>query len=442
MFGLKKGARNDGQLLAPLDTGAIQLEPGQDYLLEAVLRTLTLGHLFTEGTADSNQVWLEVQVHADGNLIGASGLLDPVSGAVDEWSHFVNAYVLDKNGRRIDRRNAEDIFTPLYNHQIPPGAADVVHYGFEVPEQATRIEITATLKYRKFDTRFFRLFIDDETAYNDLPITTIAQDKVILGVGPTTVDIAVPEGAVPLWQRWNDYGIGLLRKRGAGELRQAEQAFSQVATAGHATGHVNLARVFLREGRLDEAVTALRAATAHATPAPAWTVDYLSGLVNKQNGFLEAAVTDFTAVLTTQYNDARQRGFDFSKDYRVRNELAGVYFELARLERTAERAEARQALLDKAITEFNATLVIDPENMTAHYGLAQIYALTGDSAREKHHRDLHARYKPDDNARDAAISAARRHSAAANAAADAIVIYDLHRHVRANSGHGATVSQR
>ncbi|NNF16842.1 MAG: hypothetical protein HKN70_08835, partial [Gammaproteobacteria bacterium] len=96
LFGLKKGARIDGQLLAPLDTGAIQLEPGQDYLLEAVLRTLTLGHLFTEGTADSNQVWLEVQVHADGDLIGASGLLDPVSGAVDEWSHFVNAYVLDK----------------------------------------------------------------------------------------------------------------------------------------------------------------------------------------------------------------------------------------------------------------------------------------------------------------------------------------------------------
>ena len=39
--------------------------------------------------------------------------------------------MLDRDGNRIDRRNPQDIFTPLYNHQIPPGAADVVHYALE-----------------------------------------------------------------------------------------------------------------------------------------------------------------------------------------------------------------------------------------------------------------------------------------------------------------------
>ena len=55
------------------------------------------------------------------------------TGEVDPWSYFVNAYVLDKDGNRIDRRNAEDIFVALYNHQIPPGATAVVHYLLQVP---------------------------------------------------------------------------------------------------------------------------------------------------------------------------------------------------------------------------------------------------------------------------------------------------------------------
>jgi hypothetical protein len=43
------------------------------------------------------------------------------------------------------------------------------------------------------------------------------------------------------------------------------------------------------------------------------------------------------------------------------------------------------------------------------------------------HGRLHAKYKPDDNARDRAIAAARRKYPAANHAAEAVVIYDLQR---------------
>ena len=67
---------------------------------------------------------------------------------------------------------------------------------------------------------------------------------------------------IPVWQRWNDYGIGLLRKRGAGELRQAEAAFTGGADQAPAHGPLNLARVYLREGRLDDAVAALTEAAA------------------------------------------------------------------------------------------------------------------------------------------------------------------------------------
>ena len=64
----------------------------------------------------------------DASVIGRSGGLTPDTSAVDPWSHFVNAYVIDRDGNRIDRRNAEDIFVKLYDNQIGPGSADVVLY--------------------------------------------------------------------------------------------------------------------------------------------------------------------------------------------------------------------------------------------------------------------------------------------------------------------------
>ncbi len=65
-----------------------------------------------------------------------------------------------------------------------------------------------------------------------------------------------------MWMRWNDYGIGLLRKRGAGQLRQAEEAFAAVERLEPGMGALNLARVYVREGRLEEAVDALGRAAA------------------------------------------------------------------------------------------------------------------------------------------------------------------------------------
>ena len=61
--------------------------------------------------------------------------------------------MLDRDGNRIDRRNPQDIFVPLYNHQIPPGAAQVAHCSFTVPEDAGEsVTLEVKLKYRKFDT--------------------------------------------------------------------------------------------------------------------------------------------------------------------------------------------------------------------------------------------------------------------------------------------------
>ena len=133
IFGIREEGAIDGELVAPLRPSVPALEPGKTYLLEVVVRTVKMGHEFTQGTADSNQIWLDVAAEHGGETIGRSGGMEPGDGSVDPWSHFLNAFVLDRDGYRVARRNAEDIFTPLYNHQIPPGAADVVHFAFTAP---------------------------------------------------------------------------------------------------------------------------------------------------------------------------------------------------------------------------------------------------------------------------------------------------------------------
>ncbi len=127
LFGLREGGSIDGKLIAPLDENSATVKAGETYLVETVLRTLTLGHHFTQGTTDSNEIWVELTAKQGDEMIGQSGGRDDRE-AVDPWSHFVNTFMLDRNGNRINRRNAQDIFTPLYSHQIPPGAGQTIHY--------------------------------------------------------------------------------------------------------------------------------------------------------------------------------------------------------------------------------------------------------------------------------------------------------------------------
>ncbi len=432
IFGIKKGGTIAGELLAPIRPSVPTLEPGETYLLETVIRTLKMGHLFTEGTADSNQPWLDITVTANSKTIGRSGGMNADDGEVDPWSHFLNAYVIDREGNRIDRRNAQDIFVALYNNQIPPGAGEVVHYRLTIPKDIQGpVTIDVKLQFRKFDTLYMKHFQGESFVKNDLPIMTLATDRVTLPIGAEQRVTNSTDKTPPAWQRWNDYGIGLLRKgnqgSNRGELRQAEQAFAKVTELGKPDGWVNRARLYVKEGRLDEAVSALREAASHDPPAHAWSIAWFTGLVNKQNGFLDEAIADFKSLIAMDTAETRKRNFDFSLDYRVLNELGQTILERAKQERGENRKTARLELLREARDWFNQTLSIDPENVAAHYNLALIFALLGESDSAEAHRVLHAEYKVDDNARDRAVSLARRKSEPANHAAEAIVIYDLQR---------------
>ena len=97
------------------------------------------------------------------------------------------------------------------------------------------------------------------------------------------------------------------------------------------------------------------------------------------------------------------------------------------MERGEANRGAREAFLHEAVERFKKTLSIDTENVPAHYNLALIYEQLEDAKLSAEHRALHERYRVDDNARDRAVTIARRANPAADHAAQAIVIYSLQR---------------
>ena len=296
--------------------------------------------------------------------------------------------MLDQQGRRINRRNPQDIFTPLYNHQIPPGAAQVVHYLLQVPADVTGpIELSARVRYRKFDFEYLSLVHGGDSKVPKLPVVDLCSDRVVLPVAGSGVKVPAQQSPIaPAWQRWNDYGIGCLLEGGPdekkGELRQAEEAFKVLVAPGapaaaHAHGYVNLARVYVAEGRLAEAVKVLNKARKAEPPPPWWTVAWFNGLVNVENARnakdFDRAIADFERILDPD-NQPHHRKFDFTRDYVVINKLGQTLFKRSQFELSPGR---RDAFLLRAIARYERTLELDPEDLDAHYGLTQCYRTLG-----------------------------------------------------------------
>lgn len=392
IFGLKSGALDSDEIIAPLRPQLPKLTPGKSYTVEVVIRTLNVGHPFSQGTVDSNEIWVDFQAKSNGKEIARNGALQKPgteeasgddSGVVDPWAHFINVWMLDRNGNRIDRRNPQDIFTPLYDHQIPPGAANVVHYRLDVPKDAKGpIEVTAKLRYRKFDYKYMEIIHKGSTVPK-LPIVDICADKITFAVdgGP---DVPAQESPIkPAWQRWNDYGIACYIEAGAGakrgQTKQAEAAFKKLTTLdakdAHAHGYVNLARIYIDDGRnnLKDAADMLEAAKKCDPPPAWWKLAWFGALVNSETGKdLDAAIIDLKKIVDPANRDPATNR-DFTRDVVVLNRLANIQFKKAIGE---EGEKQRQGLLD-AIATSELALAIDSEDVTTHDRLKQSYSSIG-----------------------------------------------------------------
>ena len=421
LFGVRKGDDLRGELIAPLDTKEFQFEAGQQYVLDIVLRTLKMGHHLTQGTADSNQLWVEVTAGDDAGPFASSGELDE-DRRVDPFAHFINSYVLDRNGERIDRRNAEDIYVALYNHQIPPGAADVLHYRLSIPETVNgNVWVRARVRYRKFDQTYVD-YVFPEGLEEGLPIVDIADVRF------DSKDYRASSLETPEWVRWNDFGIANLRKPKSGnanyELDSAGAAFRKVAKLGRPEAWLNVARVHLKDRKFDEAAEALEKARPYRAEIAHWTFDWLAGLINLENGHVLEAVENFEAALAPTKATV-ERGFDFTQDYRLLNELATAYFELAKQVPANAEEGLRDELYREAESKLKRVLSLDPENARAHYTLFLLESRRGNDSGADRHRLAYERYRVDDQAREHTVPKHRAANAAARAATEALVIYSL-----------------
>ena len=437
LIGLRGDGRVDGAFRGPIGASPTWVEPGETVLLEAVTRTLRLGHPLTQGTADSNEIWIEIEARlipeggAPPTSIGSSGrILD--DGVVDPRAKFLDVWLLDREGRRIEQRNPEDIFVPLYNHQIPPGAADLTHYRIGIPSDASgALEIRGRVRYRKFDSQLmWHAFGPEEGARlsETLPILDLATTTVVVPVGGSTADRAASttiEAAT--WERWNDYGIGLVRAGSGGgvakgQLAQAIEAFQTVESLGISDGAINQGRAMLIEGRVDDAAAALgRAADAPDLRWP-WAVDWYAAVVARENGDLEDAARRLERIIAARYPLAVERGYDFSRDERVWNELATVRFQLAR-RATSEEVETER--IAAAIEAVDRSLELNPQRAQTWFLASRIRVAAGDAAGAAAAEAEFELLRPDDNARDRAIRLARSRSEIADHAAEPVAIYEL-----------------
>lgn len=395
--------REVGNLAAPIDRSEPVARPGETLRVDVVVRTRKVGHFFPSGTVDAFDVWVEFEVlDADGRRVFRSGgVADDGRGPVDAGAHFYRALQVDAHGNPIDKRNAFHMRALLYARLIPPGAADVVHYRVPVPADAKGpLTLRARVLHRKFSHAYTAFayagraragefgegFDDREFTYDPadipnnvpgqikeripvLPITELARASAQMRIGEREGDWT-PAVAIDDWERWNDYGIGLLLQ---GDLRGAEHAFRRATDADpqHPDGWLNVARSMIEEGRTADAKPFLQK-SLELSPGLARAL-FFRALVRRAEGDYDSALVDLQEA-------ARQ----YPRDRVVLNEIANILF----LRR--EYAEAIE-VLDRVAR-------VDPEDLQMHYTKMRCYRGLGDLDAARREEQLFMRYKADDSA--------------------------------------------
>ena len=165
----------------------------------------------------------------------------------------------------------------------------------------------------------------------EIPITLMASAGRLEGGQPDTT--------YALWQRWNDYGIGLFLE---GDTRGALEAFNQVSIIAPQSpeGPINLARVHLAEGSLEAAETQLEEAEERE-PGYLKTA-YFRGEVLRGYGLYDDAITEWLKVYEVYPND------------RV------LLLAIARMHYLMERYDMALQWIDRVLT-------IDPEDLGGLY---------------------------------------------------------------------------
>jgi len=370
--------REDGSTQMGLENGSTLLKPGEIIQIDVVVRNKNVGHTFPGGTNDSNQGWIDFQVKEGDDEVYRSGAIDD-KRFVDPAAHFYQAVLVDKDGNRIDKRNASDIYTKVYSNVIKPSTSDIARYRFRVPEntEGKTVTISAKLMWRKFNQTFTNFVFEGEEV-PEMPVTTIESATLSFDVASVDKDadnVEALKGVVldnndpEQWTRFNDFAIGSFLDE---DTKNAFAAFEKVSQLQpeKMDGWFNLGKTYLKEGNLAMADKMLRKASELAPNQP--RIAFFWGMLLEKSGRLEEAAKAYSRALQTYPNN---------RDTWAR--IGRVYW-----------------LDGKTLESINAyteVLRIDPENAQAFHQLSLAYkalAVTEvDSVKQKEYQDAAAEFK-------------------------------------------------
>jgi len=390
---------------APLNRVLPTLRRGDTMRVDVVVRTRGVGHFFPGGTVDAYDTWLELKAIDDTNqTIFWSGMAeDNGKGPVEKGAHFYRSLLVDERGNPINKRNAWANRAVIYVHLIPPSAADTVHYRLQIPRNVgDKIRLHARLCYRKFawwNTQFAFAGVPDSTRTTaetspdyddrkfvftgdlkgvsakqekipDVPIVALAEDEVTLPVAPRNAPAPQPRTVLQPadWTRWNDYGIGLLLQ---GDLKGAQAAFQKITEIDPKIpdGWVNIGRAAVQEGDMDRARTALEQALLLAPDLA--RANFFYAKVLRADGNYDGAAAHLRKVIA-----------QYPRDRVALNDLGRILF-----------LQRRYA---DAVKMLESVLVIDPEDLQAHYNLMLCYNGLGNEKLAHEHQVRYLRFKADE----------------------------------------------
>jgi tetratricopeptide (TPR) repeat protein len=405
----------EGKLTALADGKPHEITPTDDQIeLHVVVRNTGVGHTFPGGTNDSNEAWIEVTATGPSGSYAAGAMNK--DGYFTENTRIFNAVQVDKNGKRINKRNAHEMVAPIYVAVIPPSTSDLSRYSIplaQLGDLSAGATVKVRLLWRKFNRNYTEFAFNNNRKgfaklYNvpDLPVTEIAATTLTIkreacpepcrGGDKLVAQGKTPPESIKPGELMHDYAVGFLRQGDFKLARQAAEA--AIAEDPKSANYLRTrARVEIEEGQFPAARQTLTAAEqlAPADPQDAW----LWAQVLVQEGDLKAADAATDQSLAAFPGD-----------------------------RMALKLKGRIAYLDgrfqDSLSSINKALDIDPEDSTAHYYAMLAHRALGDAEAEKKEEAAYKYHKADESAQQATL-AFRQADDETNFAAQKIKVFKL-----------------
>ncbi len=347
------------------------LPTARELLVHTLVSATGVGHDFPGGTADSHEVWVELEVtDADGRVLAHHGR--PVEdGGPPPDAHLLRARLLDERGEPIVARDAFRSRTVLYRHLAPAGAGELVRHAFTLPASARGpVVITTRLWFRKFSREFVAAVYQrrgEPAPAQERQLLSEASSQVRLGARVEVGGCLSPEADA---ERWSYVLRFISAATRVGEYALALAAAERALACGvGAPARVKKARTLLASRR------------------PAEALRELGPLLEDQP---ERAGLQMIAA-----NAEAAMGEDESALQRLRA-LAGRFPRDRALHHLRARLALRSAAPEEALAAAEAALAVEPRDVEACYQRMLAASSLGRARIEQEARACYEAYREDE----------------------------------------------